>query len=622
MDNFSLSLSDFQIDFKNDLLGKGKFGYVYKAFYPKFHKFVALKMINKSENEKEKQEQLKNVNREYEIMRKIDNQNLEKILGSFEGINPLENKECYFFILEFIEGENLDKIMKSYQDKNMNIDQNLIIKILSGVETGLYYLHKNGIIHRDIAPDNIMMDKNGQIKITDFGLSAYYIQFGDLPDDLVFKQSIVGRRLFVGSEIIQRMNSRDHNITYDIKNDIFALGVTMYNLMTFGYPFCIKERIKEDNGYIKIVNNINEKIYSKNLINLVMNMINKDQNKRPNCQDIYHELIKIKKTNSTFSSVINCFASFDNLDEYLTKKEINVKSMRLKKKEHDFNRIFIEALKGAKVFKNSKSTHINEFINTFYEKISIYDLNEVITPMNIIKSIFDYFITNSPFVYNNTKGHEFSEKTEQFEFRKNTLVNNKIKEFELCYKNIFVSVFYFLVLKTYKCKLCKKEVSQDLDIKYSLDLMRNEKENIYKISDLFKHYLDKKDSLNLGNNTGGYSLTCKNCGSMPKFLDEYREIILEPDVFICNLINEVKLEKYLDINNKRYELKCIICYHQYNQKEGLYEFGIKTQNEWLYFNYDGSKNIVFDDIEKIKGINIAFYCFSENEFSIFKLEKK
>ena len=96
MDNFSLSLSDFQIDFKNDFLGKGKFGYVYKAFYPKFHKFVALKMINKSEKEEEKQRQLKSVNREYEIMRKVDNKNLEKILGSFEGINPLENRQKWY----------------------------------------------------------------------------------------------------------------------------------------------------------------------------------------------------------------------------------------------------------------------------------------------------------------------------------------------------------------------------------------------------------------------------------------------------------------------------------------------------------------------------------------------
>ena len=614
MDNFSLSLSDFQIDFKNDFLGKGTFGYVYKAFYPKFHKFVALKMINKSENEKEKEKQLKSVTREYEIMRKVDNKNLEKILGCFEGINPLENRQCYFFILEFIEGENLDKLMKSYYDKNINIDQNLIIKILSGVETGLYYLHKNGIIHRDIAPDNIMMDKNGQIKITDFGLSAYYIKFGDLPDNLIYNYSVVGRRLFVGSEIIQRMNSGDHNILYDIKNDIFALGVTMYNLMTFGYPLCIKERIKEDNA-IKIVNNINQKIYSKNLIKLVMNMLNENQDKRPNCQGIYHELIKIKKTNSSFTSVINCFASFEKLDEYLTQKEINVKSSRLKKLEHEFNKIFIEAIKGAKTFRTSKSDHINEFINTFYEKISIYDIDEFITPMNIIKSIFDYFITNSPFVYNNTKGHEFSEKTKNLDLRNNILVDNKIREFELCYKNIFVSEFYFLILRKYKCQRCNKEISQDLDIKYSLDLMKNEKEKIFKISDLFKHYLDKKISLNLGNTTGGYSLTCKNCGSMPKFLDEYREIILEPEVFIFNLINEVKLEKYLEIsNNKKYELKCVIAY---NQRDSVYEFGIKTKNDWIYFSGEGSRNVSFDDIEKIKGINIAFYCWSENEFSIF-----
>ena len=103
---------------------------------------------------------------------------------------------------------------------------------------------------------------------------------------------------------------------------------------------------------------------------------------------------------------------------------------------------------------------------------------------------------------------------------------------------------------------------------------------------------------------------------MPKFLDEYKEIILEPEVFIFNLINEVKLEKYLEIsNNKKYELKCVIVY---NSRESVYEFGIKTKNDWIYFGNEGSRNVSFDDTEKVKGINIAFYCWSENEFSIFE----
>ena len=118
------------------------------------------------------------------------------------------------------------------------------MNIFLGTENGLKYLHNKGIIHRDIAPDNIMIDKNNNVKITDFGLAAYYVKNESIPNNLVYSCSVVGRRFFVGSELFKRMCSGDKSITYDIKNDIFALGVTMYNLMTFGYPFCIKERIK------------------------------------------------------------------------------------------------------------------------------------------------------------------------------------------------------------------------------------------------------------------------------------------------------------------------------------------------------------------------------------------
>jgi serine/threonine protein kinase len=54
------------------------------------------------------------------------------------------------------------------------LNQNLIIIILKGIINGLNYLHKRNVIYRDITPDNIMIDKNNNIKITDFGISTYY----------------------------------------------------------------------------------------------------------------------------------------------------------------------------------------------------------------------------------------------------------------------------------------------------------------------------------------------------------------------------------------------------------------------------------------------------------------
>jgi non-specific serine/threonine protein kinase len=302
-------------------------------------------------------------------MKNTDHQNLEKIIGSFEDINPLDNKDCHFFILEFIEGENLDKLLKNHQSGKMNIDQNLIMKILFGIEEGLKYLHDNGIIHRDIAPDNIMMDKNEIIKITDFGLSAYYIQSPNIPNDLVYKKTQVGRKFYVGNELLHK-DKDNKNINYDIKNDIFAFGVTMYFLMTFGFPKCVLNRVEKNNDYT-FVDQINEKIYSKNLINLVMKMLDENPNNRPNCFDIYNVLIKIKKTNSSFNSVINCLASFDKIYDYLIKDENNFKNGKLEKVEYKFIQTFMEAIKSAKTYRNIKTNSINIFITINQNKFLI-----------------------------------------------------------------------------------------------------------------------------------------------------------------------------------------------------------------------------------------------------------
>ena len=600
--NNNFSLNDFQIDFQNGRLGKGNFGYVFAAYCPKHNKTYAIKIINKKKDDKG---QLRDIFREYSTMNRANHPNIEKIYGFFEGYNPLDNIPCSFFVLEYIDGENLFNLMEKYQKRKENIDQNLIMKIFIGTVSGLNHLHQNGIIHRDIAPDNIMLNKNNQIKITDFGLSAYYIQFPNIPKDLVYNKTRVGRKFFVGNELYHKSNKDN---SYDIKNDIFALGVTMYFLMTFGYPKCVLNRVEKNNDYY-FVDQINEKIYSKNLINLVMKMLDENPNNRPNSLDICYELIKIKKTNSSFNSVINCLASFDKIYDYLIKDENNFKNGKLEKVEYKFIQTFMEAIKSAKTYRNIKTNSINIFINCFYETISIYEINQFVPPMNIIKIIFDYFLTNSPFEFNNIKGKKLVED----EYENNIILKNKIKEFESQYKNIFVSTFYFLVLNTYKCQKCNIKIYQNIDIKYNLELLKNDK--VYTISEIVTDYFQKKTFLNLGMNTGGYSLTCPNCGIMPKFLDEEKKIILAPDILILNILSWVKLEQFINIKIYRYELFSFITY---NKNEQNYEFYIKSKDNWLHFLNEGSQILSFEDISKIKKIDIAFYILSKNEFSLFQ----
>ena len=594
----SLSLNSFQIDFNRDLLGKGKHGYVYKAFYPRERKYYALKIILENEND---QEQYKKIFREYQIMFNVkDYPNLEKIYGYFTDF--FNGKNCFCLLLEFIEGENLNNKLEKYYEKNRYIEQDLIIKIIYDIANGLRYLHKNNIIHRDIAPDNIMIDNNNNIKITDFGLSAYYQYNGDINSNLVTTYSIVGRALYVGNEIIKKKESGDKSLSYGIKNDIFAFGVTMFYLMTFAYPEIVKKRKKEEEIIkLNFEKNINDKIYNKNIIELVMSMLEEDENKRPTCDEIMIKLTNIRdKIIPSFNCAIDCLRSFEKISDYLIKNENNNK---LKSLEYSFIKNFILCLKN--------SGNLNLFISSFYEKISIYGFYDVLYPIDVIKIIFDYFLTNSPFIFDDEKENKFLEKSKNNKSK--FIITDKIKEFN----NIFVSIFYFSVLKTYKCQKCKAEIGQDLDIKYSLDLFKDN--NYYKISDLITNFYEKKNYLNLGKEGGLPSLTCKGCGMMSKLLDEYNEILDAPDVLIINLMFVTELEEYININIKnegeiKYDLHCVIFY---NFNESTYEYAIKNNKKWTYYRKEGQQSLDYKNIVNIKGAKTVFYTINKNEFSLF-----
>ena len=199
-DQIGNHFSDF---IKLDYLGNGQFGHVYKMKSKLNGQIYAVKqvLIPNGKN--------KSLMREECIMGSISHPNIVHLYKTFE-----DNYNCYF-VSELIQGQNLEKFVKNFQEKNPNqyINQSLVIKIFKQILTGLKYLHDKGIMHRDIKPDNILIDANNNIKITDFGISALYKQGYDF---LSSGYSRVGRRDYVCPEIINGQH-------YDYKCDIFSL---------------------------------------------------------------------------------------------------------------------------------------------------------------------------------------------------------------------------------------------------------------------------------------------------------------------------------------------------------------------------------------------------------------
>ncbi len=127
--------------------------------------------------------------------------------------------ELYYIVMEHIEGITL----KTYISKKGQLSYNEVISIAIQVGRGIEAAHKKGIIHRDIKPQNIMISKEGKVKVTDFGI-AHAVSSNTVSADLM------GSVHYSSPE-----QARNGYVTYS--SDIYSLGIVMYEMCTGRVPF-------------------------------------------------------------------------------------------------------------------------------------------------------------------------------------------------------------------------------------------------------------------------------------------------------------------------------------------------------------------------------------------------
>ncbi len=195
-----------------DVLGKGGMGVVYKAMDPMLDRLVAIKMM--TGGFAENPDLLKRFYREAKATAMLQHPNIVLVhdLGEFDG-NP-------YLVMEFLEGEALDKLIASRRELSLVQKLDYIIQALNG----LSYAHSRGIVHRDIKPGNLIVLRDGNVKIVDFGIA----RMGDA--SLTRTGQVVGTITYMSPEQINAQ-------VVDGRTDVFSCGVMLYELLTFKLPF-------------------------------------------------------------------------------------------------------------------------------------------------------------------------------------------------------------------------------------------------------------------------------------------------------------------------------------------------------------------------------------------------
>lgn len=197
-----------------NMLGRGGMGEVWLAFDEKLERDVALKLMRKELLANE--EAVKRFYREARAVARLNHSNIVQIYTFGE------EKKLIYFVMEMVHGETVSQRLK--RAGPMPLDE--AVPLLLQTIEGLSYANARGIIHRDIKPSNIMVATDFRAKITDFGLAKMV----EHDSSMTAAGSTMGSPNYMSPEQARGQEA-------DNRSDIYALGITMFQMLTGKLPF-------------------------------------------------------------------------------------------------------------------------------------------------------------------------------------------------------------------------------------------------------------------------------------------------------------------------------------------------------------------------------------------------
>lgn len=206
---------------KGELIGRGSYGSVYLALNVTNGEMLAVKQVT-VQAPALSSEGIEALIKEVQTMKDLDHYNIVQYLG-FE-----HKDQTYSLFLEYVAGGSISSCLKSYG----KFDEQLVKYITKQVLEGLKYLHLNGILHRDLKADNLLLELDGTCKISDFGISKKSHDIYSNNAEL----SMQGTIFWMAPEVIHSM-VEEKKQGYSAKVDIWSLGCVVLEMFAGQRPW-------------------------------------------------------------------------------------------------------------------------------------------------------------------------------------------------------------------------------------------------------------------------------------------------------------------------------------------------------------------------------------------------
>jgi WD40 repeat protein/serine/threonine protein kinase len=198
-----------------ECIGAGGFGAVYRAYQRAIEREVAIKII--LPDYANKPDFIRRFEAEAQLVARLEHPHIIPLYDFWREPNGA------YLVMRWLRGGNLREVLQTSQR-----DLSFVLQVLTQIAEALAIAHRSGVVHRDLKPDNILLDENGNAYLSDFGIAKDMTRNRDTGDGILGSPHYMAPEQFTNGPLSPR-------------TDIYSLGIVLYELLTGEVPFQAQE---------------------------------------------------------------------------------------------------------------------------------------------------------------------------------------------------------------------------------------------------------------------------------------------------------------------------------------------------------------------------------------------